>query len=57
MKGRDTIDDLRHFFEDVVVRCFTLKYALYYKERQVVKNAHDLALYQLYHQQTNYFPG
>lgn len=56
MKGRDTVGELNHFLETVVIRCFNDKYTLVYKNREAVKIA-DKNLWCTYRQQINYFPG
>lgn len=56
MKGRDTIDDLQHFLNSVISKCFSIKYTLYLKQRENVRNQQDLTLWKLYHSQQQYFP-
>lgn len=57
MKGRETLDELRHFFDSVIVKCFTIKYTLMHKHREVVRNQHDMILWKHYHSQAEYFPN
>lgn len=57
MKGRDTIDDLQYFLDSVIVRCFSSKYVLFHKQRDIVRNQHDLTLWKLYHNQAQNFPS
>lgn len=56
MKGRDTLDDLQHFMDNVIVRCFSEKYALFHKQQNCVRNPQDLLRWKLFHQQCEYFP-
>lgn len=57
MKGRETLEELNGFLHNTIIRCFTDKYTLAAKDRQVITNQHDITLWKLYESQTDYFPG
>lgn len=57
MKGRESLDELCHFLDSVIIKCFTTKYTLMHKHREVVRNQHDLNMWKHYHQQADYFPN
>lgn len=57
MKGRDTIDDLQYFLNSVISKCFSLKYTLFHKQREFVRNQQDLTMWKLYHSQEQHFPS
>lgn len=57
MKGRDSIDDLQSFLNSVISKCFSIKYILFHKQREFVRNQQDLTLWKLYHSQEQYFPN
>lgn len=57
MKGRDTMEELNHFLQHTIIKCFTEKYTLSMKDRTVLTNHHEINLWKLYYQQSEYFPG
>lgn len=56
MRGRETLDDIQQFLENVIIRCFTSKYTLLPKRREAVAPM-DLDLWNLYKSQEDYFKG
>lgn len=56
MRGRETLDDIQIFLENVIIRCFTSKYTLLPKRREAVPPM-DLDLWNLYKSQEDYFKG
>lgn len=56
MKGRETLDDIQHFLETVIIRCFTSKYTLLPKKREALAPM-EMDLWSLYKSQEEYFKG
>lgn len=57
MKGRETLDDLRAFLDQIVISCFTEKYTLSCKKRDAIRNQHDIEIWKIYQQQKDDLPG
>lgn len=57
MKGRESLDELRAFLEQIVISCFTEKYTLLCKKREAIRNPHDVEMWKIYKQQKDDFPG
>lgn len=56
MRGRETLDDIQHFLETVLVQCFTVKYTLLPKRREAVAPM-ELDIWNLFKSQEEYFKG
>lgn len=56
MRGRETIEDIQSFLDDVIVQCFTSKYALLPKRKEAVSTM-EIELWNLYRRQESYFKG
>lgn len=56
MRGRETLDDIQHFLETVLIQCFTAKYTLLPKRREAVAPM-DIDLWNLFKSQEDYFKG
>lgn len=56
MRGRENLEDIQQFLDTVIVKCFTLKYALIPKPRMAVA-PHEMDLWNLYKSQEDYFKG
>ncbi|XP_053676728.1 spindle and kinetochore-associated protein 1-like [Anopheles nili] len=55
LKGRMQLVELNQFLEKEVIKCFEEKYTLMYKQRKVISNQHDLAVWKEYnHLQANF---
>lgn len=56
MRGREVLEDIQQFLDGMIIRCFTLKYALLPKRREIIGPA-ELDLWSLYKSQEEYFKG
>lgn len=56
MKGRETLDDIQQFLENVIIKCFTSKYTLLPKKREALAPM-ELDMWSLYKSQEEYFKG
>lgn len=56
MRGRENLEDIQQFLDNVIIKCFTLKYALLPKRREAIQPA-ELDLWNLYKSQEEYFKG
>ncbi|XP_055307206.1 uncharacterized protein LOC129571430 [Sitodiplosis mosellana] len=56
MRGRENLEDILAFLDNVIIKCFTLKYTLVKKRREAVTPA-ELDLWNLYKSQEEYFKG
>lgn len=56
MRGRENLDELVAFMQTIIVPCFEEKYTLLYKNKKVVTNQQDLALWKAFNQQQAAFP-
>ncbi|XP_063705748.1 spindle and kinetochore-associated protein 1-like [Culicoides brevitarsis] len=57
MKGRESLEELRAFLDQIVISCFTEKYTLMCKKRDAIRNPHDIEIWKIYKQQKDDFPG
>lgn len=56
MRGRETLEDIQQFLDAMIIRCFTLKYTLLPKRREVIAPT-EMDLWNLYKSQEEYFKG
>lgn len=57
MKGRETLEDLKGFLQQILVPCLTEKYTLIYKKRDAIKNPQDIDIWRMYKEQQELFPN
>lgn len=56
MRGRETMDDIQRFLEDIIIKSLTSKYTLLPKRREAVATI-DIDVWSLYKSQESYFKG
>lgn len=56
MRGREVLEDMQQFLDTMVIRCFTLKYKLLPKRREIIAPM-EMDLWNLYKSQEEYFKG
>lgn len=56
MRGREVLEEIQQFLDTMIIRCFTIKYALLPKRREIIAPM-EMDLWNLYKSQEEYFKG
>ena len=57
MRGRENLDELINFLDDVIIACFNEKYKLIFMKREFIKNGNDLQIWRMYKEQVSLYPS